>query len=151
MQNAIDMRLSELVDLKEAEKRQIFCSPPSGKCDVCSKNLSEEKYYIDGMLRDEKGWANMCPECFDKHGKRIAWGEGQLYMKAKNGKWLLVAGFSPQETEEDAVCFFCGEQVSKKDLIKTGDAEWACPGCIEEAAPIMDKVIDKHKKYEKPE
>ena len=146
MDNDINAKLAKLVDLKEAEKRQIFRLPPPLKCDLCSKNLSKEKYYIDGMTNDKELWANMCAECFNEHGVEIAWGKGQLYMQVKKGSWLMVAGFSPQETEEDAVCFLCGEQVSKSDMIKAGEDEWACPGCIEEAASIHKKVIGEREK-----
>ena len=146
MNQAINIKLSKLADLKEAKKRQIYCLPKPPKCDLCSKNLLEEKFYIDGATKNDGPWANMCSNCFDKHGAGIASGKGQLYMQVKKGSWLLVAGFSPQETEEDAVCFLCGEQVSKSNMIKTGENEWACPGCIEEAAVIHKKVIEEREK-----
>lgn len=142
---AINIKLSKLTDLKEAKKRQIYCSPPSGKCDLCAKNLAKEEYYIDGMTKDKKIWVNMCPACFYEQGKQIKRGEGQLYMQVKKGSWLMVAGFLPIETDEDAVCIFCGEQVSKSDLIKTGKEEWACPSCIEEATSIQKQVIEQRK------
>jgi hypothetical protein len=97
MDDSIVIKLSKLSDLKEAQERKIYSLPPPKKCDLCSKSLLEEQYYIDGALRDSEGWANMCPKCFFEKGRSIDWGVGQLYMQDKEGSWLMVAGFPPKD------------------------------------------------------
>lgn len=145
MDNSIDMKLSKIVDIRKAKQRQIHSSPHPNTCGMCSKELLKEKYYIDGALKRSGVWTNMCPSCFFEHGEGIGWGEGQLYMQVKKGSWLMVAGFPPTETEEDAVCIFCGEQFSKSDLIKIENNEWACQPCIEEGASIIRQVTNQRK------
>ena len=145
MNNNKNEKLEKYVILKEAKKRQIYYSPPSGECGLCSKSLLQEKYYIDGATKNDGPWANMCGECFYEHGVGIAWGKGQLYMQIKKGKWLQVAGFSPRNIENNAVCTLCGEQFSKNDLIKLKNNEWACQNCIEEGASIMRQSFEKKK------
>jgi hypothetical protein len=90
--------LNSLVDLKRARMHDVhFASSPS-YCDLCGKDLSEEKYMIDGAVKDSGGvWACMCAACFLRRGVRIAWGFGQLYLRDETG-WLEVAGFPPEES-----------------------------------------------------
>jgi len=145
MDDHITIKLSKLVDLAEAKERQIHSLPPPEKCDLCSKDLSKEKYYIDGELKKSGHWANMCPKCFDKNGVNIGWGEGQLYMQEEKGSWLLVAGFSPSDEKDGSVCNFCGEEYDKKDLFEMKDGAWACQNCMDQAGSIMNQWIDKQK------
>lgn len=128
MSDSIDIKLSKLADLSKAKERQVHSSPHPETCGVCSKDLKENKYYIDGALQQSGIWSNMCPKCFFEHGQGIKWGEGQLYMQETDGSWLLVAGFSP---DEDSTCVYCGEEVNQKDLIKVNKNEWWCRRCVE--------------------
>lgn len=86
--------LDTLVDIDRARHNKVYFQPPPEQCDLCRKSLSQEKYMIDGKVDDLGGWACMCASCFEKRGRKIAWGHGQLYMKDSKG-WLEVAGFPP--------------------------------------------------------
>ena len=145
MDNPMNARLSQLSDLNEGKKRQSYSLPPPQTCDLCSKSLSEEKYYIDGLLKNTTGWANACPKCYFKNGMCIAWGEGQLYMQVEKGSWLLVAGFPPLDEEDGNACAFCGEEFEKKDMIEFQSNEWACKDCAEDGESIMEQFIDQQK------
>jgi hypothetical protein len=52
---------------------------------------------VDGQLRGELMWGNLCGECFFERGEGIGWGDGQLYAHRTDGSWLLVAGFPPDD------------------------------------------------------
>lgn len=94
--NNVDAALEEYVDLATAKERQIYYSDAPEVCDLCKCPLSDEKFMIDGKVKDHYAWANMCAECFYIHGVKIGRGYGQLYMRDANG-WLLVGGFCPDE------------------------------------------------------
>ena len=145
MNDPIIEKLSKLADLSKAKERQIHSSPHPETCGMCSKDLKEEKYYIDGALKRSGVWANMCPKCFFEHGENIGWGEGQLYMQETDGSWLLVSGFSP---DEDSTCVYCGEDIDKKNMIKLDSGEWMCLRCIEEGSSIIRQVIEQRKDKE---
>lgn len=63
--------------------------------------MVNEKYMIDGAVKDLGGWAGMCGACFLERGRKIAWGHGQLYLQQERG-WLEVAGFPPEESGKGA-------------------------------------------------
>lgn len=95
--------LDSLVDMKRGKKDEVYFSPPPTHCDLCRRSLANDKYMIDGAVKDLGGaWACMCAECFNKRGRKIGWGHGQLYLRDENG-WLEVAGFPPPSASlEDA-------------------------------------------------
>lgn len=94
--------LDSLVDLARGREEGVYFSPPPTHCDLCRRTLSTEKYMIDGEAKNLRGaWACMCPSCFMEHGRKIAWGYGQLYMRDIEG-WLEVAGFAPKSNNKDA-------------------------------------------------
>ena len=64
-------------------------------CDLCRCNLAEQGLFVDGSLRNDSQWANMCPQCFEKSGAGVGWGKGQLYAIQSDGKWRMVSGFAP--------------------------------------------------------
>jgi len=70
------------------------------KCDICGCNLNDRTLFIDGRLRGEIMWANMCSKCFFQRGEGIGWGDGQLYAKQPDGSWLMVAGFPTKEQQD---------------------------------------------------
>lgn len=88
--------LESLVNLKRAHEDPCHFSPPPNQCDLCSRSFVGEHYMIDGAVRGLGGWACMCAGCFSTRGRKIGWGDGQLYICDSNG-WLLVAGFPPPE------------------------------------------------------
>lgn len=94
--NNVDASLEKYVDMATAKERQIYYSDAPEICDLCKCPLSDEKFMIDGKIKDHYAWANMCAECFYIYGVKIGWGYGQLYMRDANG-WLLVGGFCPDE------------------------------------------------------
>ncbi|MBN8214689.1 MAG: HNH endonuclease [Xanthomonadales bacterium] len=89
-----DSPLDNLVDAKRAQVAPCYFSPPPSHCDLCRHTLKNDKYMIDGGVRDAGFWACMCESCFLSRGRKIGWGHGQLYIQDKN-RWLLVAGFPP--------------------------------------------------------
>jgi hypothetical protein len=94
--------LDSLVDMDRAKKDEVYFSPPPSHCDLCRRSLSDDKYMIDGAVKDLLGWACMCAECFNKRGRKVGWGHGQLYLRKEHG-WLEVAGFPPPSSYEDGV------------------------------------------------
>lgn len=92
--------LDSLLDMNRAMKDKVYFSPPPSHCDLCRRSLSNEKYMIDGEVKDLGGWACMCAECFSKRGRKIGWGYGQLYLREEH-RWLEVAGFPPPSLYED--------------------------------------------------
>jgi hypothetical protein len=81
----------------EALERREYHPDPPEECDFCGCKLEGRSYFVDGRLRGSLQWANMCAECFGRHGEDIGWGKGQLYAKQPNGTWLLTGGFPPEE------------------------------------------------------
>jgi hypothetical protein len=58
-------------------------------CDVCSKPF--ETSFIDGATRGGP-WANMCLRCHREIGAGIGQGQGQLYQRQTDGRWLKTEG-----------------------------------------------------------
>jgi hypothetical protein len=95
----VERHLDEIADFDRGlQGGQFFIGAPD-KCDLCGRSLSQEKYMIDGGVRPSGIGACMCARCFDRRGQRLGWGYGQLYLRIED-KWLLVAGFPPEETQE---------------------------------------------------
>lgn len=92
-----EAKLDSVSDLKEGYSRKMFGYFSYNNCDICGIDLSTKKYFIDGKVKTEFVWALMCANCFEKEGEAIRWGKGQLYTQLTNGKWLLTAGFPPEE------------------------------------------------------
>lgn len=89
-----DTVLEEYVDTVTAKEKLIYYSNSPETCNICNRPLADEKFMIDGAIKGNTAWANMCADCFRRHGVKIGWGYGQLYKKDTNG-WLLVGGFCP--------------------------------------------------------
>ena len=84
---------------------EVLAHPPAygdaKACDVCGFELTENGLYVDGRLRGEAMWVNMCASCARNHGEGIGWGSGQLYARQPNGTFRLVSGFRPELPEQD--------------------------------------------------
>ncbi len=147
MDESFELRLKKSQDLEEAEKRQIRPIPAPKKCDLCSKDLIHEQFYIDGAFGNSSSWANMCPKCYFENGRSIGWGEGQLYFQDKKGSWLLVAGFPPKDKDliDGSICNSCGEEYPKEDLFETRDGEFVCQECMHNAELIVGQWLDLEK------
>lgn len=92
--------LESLVDAERAKREEVYFSPAPTHCDLCRRSLAKDSYMIDGAVKDQSGWACMCADCFNKRGRKIGWGHGQLYRRDEKG-WLEVAGFPPGSSDED--------------------------------------------------
>jgi hypothetical protein len=78
--------------MARGQQKNVHFQPPPEYCDLCGKSFEKEKYMIDGAIKGTRGWACMCAECFLENGRKIGCGDGQLYLRDKEG-WLEVAGF----------------------------------------------------------
>lgn len=93
--------LDSLVDMERARKEDVHFYPPPTHCDLCQRDFAVEKYMIDGAVKDMRGaWACMCVSCFMQRGRKIGWGDGQLYLRDSEG-WLEVAGFGREINDSD--------------------------------------------------
>jgi hypothetical protein len=90
-------KLRDLVDLKEGKRRKLFWIGEIKRCDLCGHDFENDKYMVDGATAPGS-WANMCARCFEEQKAEIGWGKGQLYLR-NGGRWLLVAGFGPEDEE----------------------------------------------------
>lgn len=95
--DSYDQELESISDIKKANLKQIYNYDNPEQCDLCSRSLENERFFVDGARRDSLQWANMCTECFSQQGQGIAWGKGQLYMRQEDDRWLMTAGFPPEE------------------------------------------------------
>ena len=86
--------------LKAQEVHHIVPDGPS-ECDFCGRSFANRKYWIDGRIKDDILWANMCSGCFLQRGEGLGWGQGQLFAKQNGGVWLLVAGFDPHLSNDN--------------------------------------------------
>lgn len=90
-------RLAAVVNAREVDTREPQHAFGVERCDVCGRILGECGVFVDGQLRGQSMWANMCSSCFSIRGDRIGWGAGQLYARQPDGGWRLVAGFPPDD------------------------------------------------------
>lgn len=72
-----------------------FCGVPE-ECDLCSSNILTGHFFADCNIPGTEAWGYLCSVCIEKRQVQIGWGNGQLYQRQTNDKWLLVAGF-PEE------------------------------------------------------
>jgi hypothetical protein len=88
-----DRRLAARIDHSEVDKHEATFAHGAEICDFCKCDLGKRGLFVDGKVRNEIEWANMCALCFEKNGDGIGWGVGQLYALQPNGDRRLVAGF----------------------------------------------------------
>lgn len=93
--DSVEAELAEQIDYDEVDAREPDYSNASGSCDFCRQSLESLGLLIDGRIRGEISWANMCVRCFNARGEGLGWGKGQLFARQPGGKWRLVAGFRP--------------------------------------------------------
>lgn len=96
-----DQLLEEYADVAQGQKAGQYCIGVPDTCDLCGRSFNNRKYLVDGRLKSDLMWAYMCSGCFLKRGEGIGWGQGQLFARQLDDEWLLVAGFPPDESEED--------------------------------------------------
>jgi hypothetical protein len=88
-----EAKLVAVVKPEEVESREPQFTYDVDRCDQCGVSLDGRGLFVDGRLKDDLIWSNMCAQCFSSKGAGIGWGSGQLYAKQPNGDWRLVAGF----------------------------------------------------------
>jgi hypothetical protein len=74
---------------------------PPAQCDLCGRSFSTRALFVDGRLHNSLMWANMCSGCFLQRGEGLGYGQGQLFAHMTDGRWLLVAGWPPDEPRHD--------------------------------------------------
>lgn len=87
--------LAQMISRAEVEQRPTDYAAGAEECDYCHRSFDRCGLFVDGKLRGDSMWANMCASCFPKHGEGIGWGRGQIFARQANGDWRLVAGFPP--------------------------------------------------------
>ncbi|MGD0358598.1 MAG: hypothetical protein ABSA73_13425 [Terracidiphilus sp.] len=97
--DAFEKWIASQIDAQQVDAREPAYNYDVGPCGICGCNLNDRGLHIDGRLRDDLKWSNMCTECLKKSGEGIGWGKGQLYARQPNGDWRLIAGFPPEEGE----------------------------------------------------
>lgn len=60
-------------------------------CDFCGRLFEFEDYMVDGPMKPQGPWGNMCSRCYRVTELPLGMGNGQLYRKV-NGIWQLIAG-----------------------------------------------------------
>ena len=90
--DAAEEQLANLVDWDQIDAREHVYADGAMNCDRCACDLNLRGLYVDGRLRGDLMWSNMCVNCFGDVGEGIGWGNGQLYARQPEGQWLLVAG-----------------------------------------------------------
>jgi hypothetical protein len=88
-----DRRLASRIDQGEVDEHEAAFAYGAEVCDFCKCDLGKRGLFVDGKVRNEIEWANMCAPCFEKNGDGIGWGVGQIYALQPNGDRRLVAGF----------------------------------------------------------
>ncbi|MFV0516765.1 MAG: endonuclease NucS domain-containing protein [Aminipila sp.] len=84
--------LDDIADVDKGNKLKEYYINSPLECELCGCLLSDEKYMVDGKVKNSFGWAIMCPDCAAFCGEGVGWGTGQLYLRDDSG-WLLVGGF----------------------------------------------------------
>lgn len=96
--SSAEQLLDTIADIAKGKKLEEYYVNASQECDLCGCLLSDEKYMVDGRVKNSPAWAMMCPDCAVFCGAGIGWGMGQLYVRDDNG-WLLVGGFQDEDEE----------------------------------------------------
>ena len=88
-----EIAICNYADFETAAHAQQFHISPPAKCDVCSADLSDRWFFVDGRVNESGEWRDMCSQCFFTKGVKIGRGKGKLYQRQLDGRWLLVGGF----------------------------------------------------------
>jgi hypothetical protein len=91
--DAAEKRLAAMIDPAEVDANEAQHAYNAENCGSCGCLLSDRGLFVDGRLRGQPVWGNMCANCFESKGDGIGWGRGQLYARQSSGSWRFVAGF----------------------------------------------------------
>ncbi len=92
--DAFETWIASQVDPLQVDAREPAYTFDVEECGICGCDINKRGLHVDGRLRGDLMWSNMCAECLKTAGEGIGWGKGQLY--ARQGAWRLVAGFQPE-------------------------------------------------------
>lgn len=98
--DAVEEALGKCINRMEVLTKNPEFALGAKACDICGRSLEGLGLYVDGKLRSQPGWGNMCAKCFSLGGVGLGWGVGQLYSHQLDGQWRLVAGFRPTDYPE---------------------------------------------------
>lgn len=98
--DASDEQLAATVDAAEVEANEPGYAYGVENCGSCGCALNQRGVFVDGRLRGDLMWGNMCAPCFAKQGEGIGWGKGQLYARQPDGRWRMVAGWKASDESE---------------------------------------------------
>ena len=68
-------------------------------CDFCGRLFEHEKYMVDGPMKPNGLWGNMCASCYRVSELPLGMGLGQLYRK-EDDVWHMIAGAPFREEQE---------------------------------------------------
>jgi hypothetical protein len=94
--DAAEKRLAAKVDPAEVDANEPQQAYNAENCAFCGCLLIERGLFVDGRLRGELTWGNMCANCFECKGDGVGWGRGQIYARQPDGAWRMVAGFQSE-------------------------------------------------------
>ena len=90
-----EVKLTSLFELASLHSENPQFAYGKTTCDFCGCNLLQKELMVDGRLKGELRWADMCAECFLSKGDGIGWGRGQIFKREFGEKWRMVAGGPP--------------------------------------------------------
>lgn len=91
--DAVEERLASMVDPDQVDANEPAHASSVQNCDFCGCDLERHGLFVDGRLRCDLMWGNLCGACFASRGEGIGWGKGQLYARQADGSWRMVAGW----------------------------------------------------------
>jgi len=74
----------------EGEKRIYWRSPVPETCQLSGRKITDK--FVDGRVPGTTTWGEMHPAYFRQLGGAFGQGNGQLYEKQADGRWLKVEG-----------------------------------------------------------
>jgi hypothetical protein len=95
--DAAEKWLESYIDPELVASREPAYHHDVEECGICGCDLNRRGLHVDGRLRGDLMWSNMCVNCFKRVGAGIGCGNGQIYARQPNGDWRLVAGWRPGE------------------------------------------------------
>ena len=98
--DAAEAALAKQINPAEVHSNKPDFAHGATTCDFCRCQLNTRGLYVDGAIRGQMMWANMCVPCLNVRGSGLGWGKGQLYARQPNGDWRMVAGFRPADDQE---------------------------------------------------
>jgi hypothetical protein len=99
--DAAEAALAKQINQAEVHSNEPDFAHGATTSDFCQCQINTRGLYVDGAIRGEMMWANMCVPCFNVRGSGLGWGKGQLYARQPNGDWRMIAGFRPPDSKQD--------------------------------------------------